>query len=67
MLDRRLANMGKVLLLARVKEPVRALLAQLDPDGLGQTARIYWSVADAVYASIPIDGAISHDSRQPTR
>lgn len=47
-LDRRMVSRGKVLLLARVKEPVRALLLQLDPTGLGQTSRMFWSVADAV-------------------
>ena len=50
-LDRRLISMDKMLLLARVKEPVRALLVKLDPGGLGQTSRMFWSVADAVYGS----------------
>lgn len=52
-LDRSLSSMNKVLLLARVKEPIRALLSQLDPSGLGETSRMFWSVADAVYGSAP--------------
>ncbi len=47
-LDQRLRAIGRVLVLARIKEPVRALLTQLDAEGVGQPARMYWSVADAV-------------------
>ncbi|RTL44187.1 MAG: SulP family inorganic anion transporter [Burkholderiales bacterium] len=49
-LDRRLTGRGQLLLLARVKEPVRALLRQSQPDGLGREARLFWSVADAAAA-----------------
>ena len=47
-LDHRLAESGLRFVLARVKEPVRQLLTQLAPQGLGQPGRLYWSVADAV-------------------
>jgi sulfate permease, SulP family len=46
-LDRRLQDRGQRLLLARVKEPVRALLARSAPDGLGRPEGLFWSVADA--------------------
>ncbi len=49
-LDQRLAGRGKRLLLARVKEPVRALLRACAPDGLGREDRQFWSVADAAAA-----------------
>jgi MFS superfamily sulfate permease-like transporter len=49
-LDRRLAVAGQRLVLARAKNPVRLLLQQFDPSGLGSTDRMYWSVADAVQA-----------------
>jgi MFS superfamily sulfate permease-like transporter len=39
---------GKVLLLARVKNTVRDLLHRVDPQGVGQDAQVFWSVADAV-------------------
>ena len=39
---------GKQLLLARAKTTVRELLARHDPEGLGASARMFWSVADAV-------------------
>jgi len=51
-LDRRLSAMGRTLSLARVKEPVRALLHLLDPTGVGQSDRLFWSVADAVQAQM---------------
>jgi SulP family sulfate permease len=51
-LDRRLSAMGRLLSLARVKEPVRALLHQLDPTGVGHHDRLFWSVDDAVQAQI---------------
>jgi MFS superfamily sulfate permease-like transporter len=38
----------KQLLLARAKTTVRELLARQDPQGLGASERIFWSVADAV-------------------
>lgn len=46
-LDRRLADRGQQLLLARVKEPIRALLRAHAPHGLGREERLFWSVADA--------------------
>lgn len=46
-LDARLAASGRRLVLARVKERVRALLQQADPHGLGSGDRLFWSVADA--------------------
>jgi sulfate permease, SulP family len=49
-LDRRLSRDGCPLVLARIKDPVQALLARLDPQGLGGPARMFWSVADAVQA-----------------
>lgn len=60
-LDRRLQDRGQRLLLARVKEPVRALLARSAPDGLGRPEGLFWSVADAADslagASRPESGA----------
>ncbi len=38
---------GQQLVLARVKDKVRQLLMQLDPQGLGNADRLFWSVADA--------------------
>jgi hypothetical protein len=35
-----------------VKEPVRALLHQLNPTGVGHHDRLFWSVDDAVQAQI---------------
>jgi len=52
-LDMRLAARGQRLLLARVKEPVRALLRLSAPDGLGREERQFWSVADAAAALSP--------------
>ncbi len=52
-LDLRLARRGRRLLLARVKEPVRALLRANAPDGLGREERQFWSVADAAAAISP--------------
>lgn len=49
-LDQRLRAGGRWLVLARVKDAVRELLARWDPQGLGQSDRMYWSVADAVHA-----------------
>lgn len=49
-LDQRLAGRGRRLLLARVKEPVRALLRISAPEGLGREDRQFWSVADAAAA-----------------
>lgn len=49
-LNRRLAGRGLLLILARVKEPVRELLIGLDPQALGTDERMSWSVADAVLA-----------------
>ncbi|PTT76435.1 hypothetical protein DBR42_26900, partial [Pelomonas sp. HMWF004] len=49
-LNQRLAARGQCLLLARVKEPVRALLRQHAPGGLGREERQFWSVADAAAA-----------------
>ncbi len=42
---------GKTLLLARVKTTVRELLSRVDPQGVGQDAQLFWSVADAVAAA----------------
>ena len=39
---------NRQLLLARVKTTVRDLLGRCDPNGLGDPARMFWSVADAV-------------------
>ena len=47
-LNQRLGNSGRLLVLARVKEPVRELLAYLEPNGVGSADRMFWSVADAV-------------------
>ena len=47
-LNKRLRDEGKTLVLARVKDAVRELLAYLDPKGLGNPDFMYWSVADAV-------------------
>ena len=47
-LHRSLQSQGKRLLLARVKTTVRELLQRVAPDGLGNAAQLYWSVADAV-------------------
>ncbi len=52
-LDLRLARRGRRLLLARVKEPVRALLRANAPEGLGREERQFWSVADAAAAISP--------------
>lgn len=52
-LDLRLASRGQRLLLARVKEPVRALLRANAPDGLGREERQFWSVADAAESLAP--------------
>jgi MFS superfamily sulfate permease-like transporter len=42
-----LESAGKSLLLARAKTTVRDLLQQVDPHGVGNDARLFWSVADA--------------------
>ena len=47
-LNKRLKDEGKTLVLARVKDAVRELLAYLDPKGLGNADVMFWSVADAV-------------------
>ena len=47
-LNKRLLDDGKLLVPARVKDSVRELLAYLDPEGLGNPDRMFWSVADAV-------------------
>ncbi|NCT82133.1 MAG: SulP family inorganic anion transporter [Comamonadaceae bacterium] len=52
-LDQRLSARGQRLLLARVKEPVRALLRLSAPQGLGREERQFWSVADAAAALRP--------------
>jgi MFS superfamily sulfate permease-like transporter len=49
-LDQRLRARRKVLVLSRVKQPVRELLARWDPQGLGAAGRAFWSVADAARA-----------------
>ena len=51
-LYKRLKNNGQQLTLARVKGPVRELLAHLAPNELGTAERMFWSVADAVEFSI---------------
>ena len=50
-LDQRLRAGGKTLLLSRVKDPVRELLQRWVPQGLGAGDRLFWSVADAAFAS----------------
>jgi MFS superfamily sulfate permease-like transporter len=52
-LQQRLRGSGQTLVLARVKDPVRELLGRLDPQGLGATERLFWSVADAAQALRP--------------
>lgn len=47
-LDKRLVDEGRTLVLARVKDSVRDLLFYLDPGGLGNADRMFWSVADSV-------------------
>ncbi len=49
-LRQQLARSQITLALARVKQPVRELLARVDPQGLGLEACHFWSVADAVAA-----------------
>ena len=44
---------GQQLVLARVKDQVRLLLLQLDPQGLGNSKRLFWSVADAAESVRP--------------
>ena len=46
-LNASLSARGQQLVLARVKDQVRQLLQQLDPQGLGNPDRLFWSVADA--------------------
>jgi MFS superfamily sulfate permease-like transporter len=48
-----LKTRGQQLVLARVKDGVRQLLVQLDPQGLGNPQRLFWSVADAAESSRP--------------
>ena len=47
-LDQRLRERQILLVLSRVKEPVREPLQRCDPQRLGRDDRLYWSVADAV-------------------
>ncbi len=49
-LSQRLKTANKTLVLSRVKEKVRELLTHCEPQGLGDTSRMYWSVADAAQA-----------------
>lgn len=49
-LDQHLRQQGLRLLLSRVKDPARELLARWDPHGLGGPGRMFVSVADAVRA-----------------
>ena len=53
-LNKRLKNNGQQLILARVKRPVRELLANLAPDELGKPDGMFWSVADAVEFAISL-------------
>ena len=53
-LDKHLKNNGQQLILARVKGPVRELLANLAPDELGKPDGMFWSVADAVEFAISL-------------
>ena len=55
-LDQRLLAAGKMLVLTRVKDPVRELLGRCHPKGLGGPDRWFWSVADAVQAQSKIAG-----------
>ena len=50
-LDEQLRSRRIRLLLARVKEAVKALLERSDPEGLGSAGRMFWSVDDAVQAA----------------
>ena len=52
-LDQRLRDQGQTLVLSRVKDAVRELLALQAPAGLGRHDRLFWSVADAVDAYRP--------------
>ena len=57
-LDQQLQRMGVVLLLSRVKDPVRALLQQWQPSGLGAAQRLYLGDAQAVaYAATLVERA----------
>ena len=47
-LNKHLVDGGRILVLARVKDSVRELLLYLDPQGVGNADRMFWSVADAV-------------------
>lgn len=47
-LDGALVRANQTLLLARVKDPVRELLSQCDPQGLGAVTKMFFSVDDAV-------------------
>ena len=51
-LYKRLKDNKQQLILARVKGPVRELLANLATDGLGNPDGMFWSVADAVEFAI---------------
>lgn len=65
-LDQALSRIGKVLLLTRVKTTVRELLANWDPQGLGHTDRMFWSVADSVqFAKAPATYVSGPESGQP--
>ncbi len=47
-LDMALHRLNITLLLARAKTTVRDLLQRWNPEGLGRSERLFWSVADAV-------------------
>lgn len=62
-----LQTTGRVLLLARVKTTVRALLARVDPQGVGRDSGLFWSVADAVAAAVPAQASRPPDVPRPER
>jgi len=67
-LNEQLRARGVRLIPARVKEAVRSLLEQSDPAGLGDAARMFWSVDAAVQAAaIAAPGSLGEpaDPEQP--
>ena len=58
-LNKALSQIGKTLLLTRVKTTVRDLLTRWDPSGVGRPDHLFWSVADGVQFAISPNG---HDN-----
>ena len=52
-LAQRLREADVVLVLSRAKDAVRELLSRWDPDGVGDTGRMHFSVDDAVRSLTP--------------